>query len=84
MKYLPTAVRMFIAYLGNQEMDATLYPITAITFACIPVPLFFFIIYMITSSTRIGEYIALIFTIIGAAYLTFLYSSGIIGPRVTE
>ncbi|WP_406669868.1 hypothetical protein V7O67_08590 [Methanolobus sp. ZRKC4] len=84
LTYLPTAVRMFIAYLGNQEMDATLYFITAIPFAFIPVPLVFFIIYVITGSTRVGEYIALIFTLIGAAYLAFLYSSGIVGPVVTE
>lgn len=84
LTYLPTAARMFIAYLGNQEMDATLYFITAIPFAFIPVPLVFFIIYVITGSTRVGEYVALIFTIIGAAYLAFLYSSGIVGPIVTE
>ncbi|WP_094226564.1 hypothetical protein [Methanolobus psychrotolerans] len=84
LTYLPTALRMFAAYVGNQEIDAVLYFITAIPFAFVSVPLVFFIIYVITGSIRIGEYIALVFTLIGAAYLAFLYNSGIVGPVVTE
>ncbi len=84
LTYLPTSLRMFIAYTGIQEIDAILYFVTAVPFAFISVPLVFFIIYVITGSSRIGEYIALIFTFIGAAYLAFLYESGIVGPVVTE
>ena len=84
MTYLPTAVRMFAAYFGDQEIDAILYFIAAVPFAFISVPLAFFIIYVITGSVKIGEYTSLIFTLIGAAYLAFLYSSGIVGPIVTE
>ncbi|MBP1910236.1 hypothetical protein [Methanolobus bombayensis] len=84
LTYLPAAARMFAAYAGNQEIDAIMYFITAIPFAFISVPLVFFIIYVITGSKKIGEYVALVFTLIGAAYLTFLYDSGIVGPIVTE
>lgn len=84
LTYLPTTVRMLAAYTGNQEMDAVMYFVTAIPFAFISVPLVFFIIYVITGSKKIGEYISLLFTLIGAAYLTFLYESGIVGPVVTE
>ncbi len=84
LTYLPTTARMFTAYIGNQEIDAILYFITAIPFAFIPVPLVFFIIYVITGSAKVGEYIALAFTIIGAAYLIFVYNNGIVGPMVTE
>ncbi|GEM_PF-708188 len=84
LTYLPTSLRMFMAYAGSQEIDAILYFITAIPFAFISVPLVFFIIYVITGSTKVGEYIALIFTLIGAAYLAFLYNNGIVGPIVTE
>ncbi|SFM54850.1 hypothetical protein [Methanolobus profundi] len=82
--YLPTSLRMFAAYFGNQEMDAILYFIAAVPFAFISVPLVFFIIYVITGSMKIGEYTSLIFTFIGAAYLAFLYNSGIVGPIVTD
>ncbi|WP_407357361.1 hypothetical protein [Methanolobus sp. WCC5] len=84
LTYLPAAARMIVAYLGNPGIEAILYFITAIPFAFIPVPLVFFIIYVITGSIKAGEYIALIFTIIGIAYLAFLYNSGIVGPIVTE
>ena len=84
LTYLPTAARMFCAYLNNQELDAILYFIAAVPFAFVAVPLVFFIIYVITGSERIGEYIAFVFTLIGAAYLAFLYNSGIVGPIVTE
>ncbi len=84
LTYLPTAARMFAAHMGNQEADAILYFIAAIPFAFVSVPLVFFIIYVITGSIRVGEYIALIFTIIGTAYLAFLYYNGIVGPIVTE
>ncbi|WP_340817982.1 hypothetical protein [Methanolobus sp. WCC4] len=84
MTYLPTTIRMFAAYSGNQEMDAILYFIAAVPFAFISVPLVFFIIYVITGSTKIGEYTSLVFTFVGGLYLAFLYSSGIVGPIVTE
>lgn len=84
LTYFPTTIRMIAAYLNNQEMDAIMYFISAVPFAFISVPLAFFIIYVITGSMKIGEYVALMFTLIGAAYLAFLYNSGIVGPAVSE
>ncbi len=84
LTYLPTSVRMMAAYLGNMEMDAILYFIAAVPFAFVSVPMVFFIIYIITGSKKTGEYLALVFTFLGAAYLAFLYDSGIVGPEVTE
>ncbi|WP_370574452.1 hypothetical protein [Methanomethylovorans sp.] len=84
LTYLPTSVRMMAAYMGNMEIDAILYFIAAIPFAFVSVPLVFFIIYIITGSKRTGEYLALLFTILGAAYLAFMYESGIVGPEISE
>jgi hypothetical protein len=84
LTYLPTSVRMIAAYMGNMEMDAILYFIAAVPFAFVSVPMVFFIIYIITGSKKTGEYLALVFTFLGAAYLAFLYESGIVGPEVTE
>jgi hypothetical protein len=84
LTYLPTSVRMMAAYMGNMEMDAILYFIAAVPFAFVSVPMVFFIIYIITGSKKTGEYLALVFTFLGAAYLAFLYESGIVGPEVTE
>ncbi|AFV22696.1 hypothetical protein Mpsy_0485 [Methanolobus psychrophilus R15] len=84
LTYLPTSVRMMAAYMGNMEMDAILYFIAAVPFAFVSVPMAFFIIYIITGSKKTGEYLALVFTLLGAAYLAFLYESGIIGPEVSE
>jgi glucan phosphoethanolaminetransferase (alkaline phosphatase superfamily) len=84
LTYLPTSVRMMAAYRGNMEIDAILYFIAAVPFAFVSVPLVFFIIYIITGSKKTGEYLALLFTILGAAYLTFMYQSGIVGPKISE
>ncbi|TGC08692.1 hypothetical protein [Methanolobus halotolerans] len=84
LTYLPTCIRTIAAYTGNMEMDAILYFISAVPFAFVSVPLVFFIIYIITGSKKTGEYLSLIFTLLGAAYLAFLYQSGIVGPDVSE
>lgn len=84
LTYLPTSVRMVAAYLGNMELDAILYFIAAVPFAFVSVPMVFFIIYIITGSKKTGEYLALVFTIFGGAYLAFLYGSGIVGPELSE
>ncbi|MDW7731726.1 MAG: hypothetical protein SCH66_04770 [Methanolobus sp.] len=84
LTYLPTSIRTIAAYQGNMEMDAILYFIAAVPFAFVSVPLVFFIMYIITGSKKTGEYLSLIFTLLGAAYLAFLYQNGIVGPAVTE
>ena len=84
LTYFPTSVRMMAAYMGNMELDAILYFIAAVPFAFVSVPMVFFIIYIITGSKKTGEYLALVFTILGGAYLAFLYNSGIVGPEVSE
>ena len=84
LTYLPTSIRTIAAYKGNMEMDAILYFIAAVPFAFVSVPLVFFIMYIITGSKKTGEYFSLVFTLLGAAYLAFLYQSGIVGPLVSE
>ena len=47
-------------------------------------PLVFFIMYVMIGNKNISKYVSFIFTIFGAAYLSLFYSSGAIGPQVTE
>lgn len=82
--YLPTTIRMIAAYMGKPTIDTIMYNISAIPFAFISVPLVFFIMYVMIGNKNISKYVSFIFTIFGAAYLSLFYSSGAIGPQVTE
>ena len=82
--YLPTTIRMIAAYIGKPAIDTMMYNISAIPFAFISVPLVFFITYVMVGNEKISKYISFIFAIFGATYLGFFYSSGAIGPIVTE
>ena len=81
--YLPTTIRMIAAYIQNYELDLMMYNLAAIPFAFVSVPLVYFIIYVIVGDKKISGYISFVFTIFGAAYLTFLYSNGV-NSNVTE
>ena len=81
--YLPTTIRMIAAYANNYVLDLMMYNISAIPFAFISVPLVYFIIYVLIGDKKICAYISFVFTIFGAAYLTFLYSNGV-NSTVTE
>ena len=82
--YLPTTIRMMAAYMDKPTIDAIMYNVSAIPFALISVPLVFFIMYVMIGNKNVAKYVSFIFTIFGAAYLIFFYSSGAIGPQVTE
>ncbi|WP_406661261.1 hypothetical protein V7O66_01695 [Methanolobus sp. ZRKC3] len=83
LTYSPTTIRMIAAYFGNPELDLLMYNLAAIPFSFVSVPLVFFIIYIITGEKRISAYISLLFVMFGAAFLTLIYSSGVIGPDIT-
>lgn len=82
--YLPTTIRMMAAYISKPAIDTMMYNISAIPFAFISVPLVFFIAYVMIGNEKISKYISFIFAMFGAIYLGFFYSSGTIGPVVTE
>ncbi|MCG7853429.1 MAG: hypothetical protein MIO92_12985, partial [Methanosarcinaceae archaeon] len=82
--YLPTTIRMVATFLNNPELDFIMYNLAAIPFAVVSVPLVYFIIYIIVGNRKVSGLISLVFTLFGAAYLALLYSSGVIGPEVTE
>lgn len=82
--YLPTTIRMMAAYISKPAIDTIMYNISVIPFAFISVPLVFFITYVLIGNKNISAYTSFIFTILGAMYLGFFYSSGTIGPVVTE
>ncbi len=82
--YLPTTIRIVAAYIGKPAIDTMMYNVSAIPFAFISVPLVFFITYVMVGNEKISKYISFIFAIFGATYLGFFYSSGAIGPIVTE
>ena len=81
--YLPTTIRMIAALTQNYGLDLMMYNLSAIPFAFVSVPLVYFIIYVIVGDKKISGYISFIFMIFGAAYLAFLYSSGV-NSTVTE
>ncbi|MBN2488586.1 MAG: hypothetical protein JXA98_06115 [Methanosarcinaceae archaeon] len=82
--YLPTTIRMIATYLNNPGLDLLMYNLASIPFAVVSVPLVYFIIYIIVGNRKISGLVSLGFTLFGAAYLALLYSSGVIGPNVTE
>ena len=82
--YLPTTIRMIAAYIGKPAIDTMMYNVSAIPFAFISVPLVFFITYVMVGKEIISKSISFVFAIFGAIYLGFFYSSGAIGPIVTE
>lgn len=84
LTYLPTTIRMIAAYMNNYQLDILMYNLAAVPFSFVAVPLVFFILYVIIGEQRISAFISLIFILPGAAYLIFLYSSGTIGPTITQ
>lgn len=82
--YLPTTLGMISAYQGILWLDQLLYYLAAIPFAFLSVPLVYFIIYVILGNGMVSRYISLAFVLFGALYLFLLYSSGVVGPVVTE
>lgn len=81
--YLPTTIRMIAASTHNYGLDLMMYNLSAIPFAFVSVPLVYFIIYVIVGDKKISGYVSFVFMAFGAAYLAFLYSSGV-NSTVTE
>ncbi|WP_406657714.1 hypothetical protein V7O62_03915 [Methanolobus sp. ZRKC2] len=84
LTYFPTTIRMIAAYYNNSQLDLLMYNLAAVPFSFVTVPLVFFILYVIIGDQKISGYVSLLFVLFGAAYLTFLYSNGVIGPQVTS
>ncbi len=83
LTYLPTTIRMIAAYLDMPTLDFMMYNLAAIPFSFVTVPLVFFIMYVIVGDKKISAYTSLLFVFFGVAYLTFLYTKGVIGPDVS-
>ncbi|WP_342305252.1 hypothetical protein [Methanolobus sp. ZRKC5] len=83
LTYLPTTIRMIAAYLDMPTLDFMMYNLSAIPFSFVTVPLVFFIMYVIVGDKKISAYTSLLFVFFGFAYLTFLYTKGVIGPEVS-
>lgn len=83
LTYMPTTVRMVAAYLDMPTLDLMMYNLAAIPFSFVTVPLVFFIMYVIVGDKKISAYTSLLFVFFGFAYLTFLYTKGVIGPEVS-
>lgn len=83
LTYMPTTVRMVAAYLDMPTLDFMMYNLAAIPFSFVTVPLVFFIMYVIVGDKKISAYTSLLFVFFGFAYLTFLYTKGVIGPEVS-
>ncbi|MDG6243191.1 MAG: hypothetical protein QCH31_02190 [Methanolobus sp.] len=83
LTYLPTTIRMLAAYQGMPALDLMMYNLAAIPFSFVSVPLVFFIMYVIVGDKKISAYTSLLFVFFGVAYLTFLYTKGVIGPEVS-
>ncbi|WP_321431043.1 hypothetical protein [uncultured Methanolobus sp.] len=84
LTYLPTTIRMIAAYLSRENLDLVMYSLAAVPFSFVAVPLVFFILYVIVGNKKISAYISLLFVLFGAAYLMLLFTSGVIGPIVSD
>ena len=83
LSFLFVCVRVIAAFYGYAEVDRVCYYIASIPFAFLPVPIVFFIVYVTTGGKAASWAMSLLFSIFGIAYLTFLYTSGVVGPEVT-
>ncbi|WP_406669871.1 hypothetical protein V7O67_08610 [Methanolobus sp. ZRKC4] len=83
LTYFPTTIRMIAAYYNNSQLDLLMYNLAAVPFSFVTVPLVFFILYVIIGDQKISGYTSLLFVFFGFAYLTFLYTKGVIGPEVS-
>ncbi len=83
LTYLPTTLRMIMAYIGDTHMDQVLYYFSVVPFSFLAVPLVFFILYVIFGDQKVSGYVSLLFVVFGSAYLAFIYSGGVSGPTIT-
>lgn len=83
LSFLFVCVRVVAAFYGYVEVDRVCYYIASIPFALLPVPLVFFIVYVITGDKTASWAFSLLFSVFGVVYLSFLYRSGVVGPEVT-
>lgn len=83
LSFLFVCIRVIAAFYGYIEVDRICYYLASVPFAFLPVPLVFFIIYVITGDKRASYALSLLFSAFGIVYLSFLLTSGIVGPEVT-
>ncbi len=83
LSFLFVCVRVIAAFYGYIEVDRVCYYIASIPFALLPVPLVFFIVYVMTGDKTASWAMSLLFSVFGIVYLAFLYRSGVVGPEVT-
>ncbi len=81
--FLLGSIRIILYSSGMADIDKYTYYLASIPFVLIPVPLAFYIIYIITGKRRISFGVSFIFTIFGVIYLLLLNKSGISGPDIS-
>jgi len=81
--FLITFVRVTAAFFGYPDLDVLCYYLAAVPLGFLPVPLVFFIVYVVTGDKRSAWAMSLLFTVFGTMYLLFLLPSEIVGPDVT-
>lgn len=81
--YLLGSIRIVLYSLGIADIDKYIYHLASIPFVLIPVPLAFYIIYIITGNRRTSFAVSLIFIIFGAIYILMMNKSGISGPDIS-
>jgi hypothetical protein len=84
MFFLFAGLRTLAAYGDFIEVETALYYFGSIPFAFIPVPLVYFIIYIILGDHRVSIGVSTVFFIFGSIYLIALFGFGIIGPLIDE
>lgn len=81
--FLLGCIRIILYSFGLDDIDKYIYHFASIPFVLIPVPLAFYIIYIITGNRRTSFAVSLIFTIFGVIYLLLLNKFGISGPDIS-
>ena len=83
LSFLVIGARVIAAIYGNIDMDVLCYYIASVPLSFLPVPLVFFIVYVVTGDRKSSWVMALLFSVFGAVYLWFLFRSELTPPTVT-
>ena len=81
--FLSESVRISLFSFGIADFDKYIYLLGSILFVLIPVPLVFYIIYVITGSRQTSLAISIIIILFGTVYLATMNRSDISGPDVS-
>jgi hypothetical protein len=82
--YLFEGILMALASSGLSALDVYVYLISEILLVLIPLPLAYYIMYILTGNRQHSLAVSLVFALFGMIYLILLKDQGISGPLVSD